>query len=106
MSATRVSVAEEEHRPGFGGTVLGLSIYLMVLSACGYLFFRTFFVQDLRWSWNSVALVAMFLAEAFVIFQSIGYGINILYSFRNPPPRRAPIPDWSKAPSVLRVASA
>ena len=100
MGATRVSVGEEERRPGFGGTVLGLAIYLMILSACGYLFFRTFFVQDLRWSWNSVALVAMFLAEAFVIFQSIGYGINILYSFRNPPPPRAPIPDWSKAPPV------
>jgi cellulose synthase (UDP-forming) len=95
-----MTVEEDNRRPGFGGTLLGFAIYLMILSACAYLFFRTFFVQDLRWNGNSAALIAMFLAEAFVIFQSIGYGINILYSFRNPAPRRAAITDWTRAPAV------
>lgn len=94
------TIDAQERRAGFGGTVLGFSIYLMVLSACSYLFLRSFFVQDLRWDLNSGALIAMFLAEAFVIFQSIAYGINILYSFRNPAPRRAAIADWAKAPAV------
>lgn len=100
MTTPLMSVPEQERRPGLGGAVLGFSIYLMVLSACSYLFLRSFFVQDLRWNLDSAALIAMFLAEAFVIFQSIAYGINILYSFRNPPPPRTAIADWSRAPSV------
>jgi cellulose synthase (UDP-forming) len=90
----------EPRRGGAAGLLLVVALYLLVLSACTYMFMRSFFVQELRGDLQTAALVGLFLAEAFVVFQSVAYAINCLYSYRNPPPPRAQIGDWTKAPRV------
>lgn len=80
--------------------LLVLAICIMSATALAYLGFRLFFIQYLRWDLQSVFLIALFLAEVFVVFHSIAYGLNCLRAFRSPPLRRAAIPDWSKASRV------
>jgi cellulose synthase (UDP-forming) len=100
VSESGLQDSESSPPRSLGHALLVLAICVMIATAVSYLGFRLFFVQHLKWELPSLFLIALFLAEVFVVFHSIAYGLNCLRTFRSTPPRRAAIADWSRAPRV------
>lgn len=96
----RASEPEADEARGVGRGLLVLATSAMIATGLAYLGGRLAFVHHLRLDLPSACMVALFLAEVFVVFQSIAYGVNCLRAFRASPPPRAALGEGAQAPRV------